>query len=134
LIAPGSLAAPKRVVLYVEDNPFNIMLMEALFETLPGATLHIARNSTEGLSSAQALGPDLLLLDINLPDFSGTELLARIRQNAALADVPAIAVSADAMPEHIQHALDSGFREYWTKPFEVEQKREALAEMLTSKH
>ena len=118
-----------RQVLYVEDNPVNVLLMEAMFERLPQVKLHIAVTGTEGIAAARQINPDLLLLDINLPDCTGIELLTRIRREQA-SSAPTIAVSADAMPDDIQQALDSGFSEYWTKPIDMQQKLQTLSTML----
>jgi CheY-like chemotaxis protein len=120
-----------RKVLYVEDNPVNVQLMEAMFERLPQVELHIANTGAAGLEIARAVHPDLLLLDINLPDCNGIELLASINAGNA-ARTPAIAVSADAMPDDIRHALDSGFDDYWTKPLDMVKKLQALSAMLAT--
>ena len=86
-----------RTVLYVEDNPVNMLLLKAMFERLPQVRLHIAPSGHEEFDAPLRLCPDLLLLDINLPDCNGIELLARICQQGIA--VSAIAVSADAMPK-----------------------------------
>lgn len=102
-------------VLYVEDQPVNVALMEALFEMRPGLELRVATNGEEGYRAATQDPPDLLLLDLRLPDCHGTELLARLREHPALSTVPAAAVTADDLFD----LSDSTFMETWRKPLDV---------------
>lgn len=123
----GDAATPARRLLYVEDNPLNVMLMEALLAQRPHWELRVATTQAEALATAPDFRPHLLLLDMNLPDGSGTELLARLRgDHVALRGVPAIAVSADAFTEDTRAALAAGFDSYWTKPLDMSQ---VLAEL-----
>jgi CheY-like chemotaxis protein len=120
-------ATQPRRLLYVEDNPLNVLLMEALLAQRPHWQLRVAATQADALATAPAWQPHVLLLDMHLPDGSGTELLARLRaQHAALRAVPAIAVSGDALSEDVQAALDAGFDSYWTKPLNMTQ---VLAEL-----
>ena len=75
--------------------------------------------AAKGLSVARQCSPDLLLLDLNLPDLPGTEVLRQVRADPVLHDLPVIIVSADAVPEHIDRLLAAGAQAYITKPFEV---------------
>ena len=90
-----STCLPIQRVLYVEDHPVNVLLMQALFDRRPRARLCVAATAADGLAQALEETPDLLLLDLRLPDCHGTELLQRMRGHASLAAVPAIAVTAE---------------------------------------
>jgi CheY-like chemotaxis protein len=102
-------------VLYVEDQPVNVALMTAVFEMRPGLELQVATNGEEGYQAAMQDPPDLLLLDLRLPDCHGTELLARLRQHPALSGVPAAAVTADELCD----LSASTFMETWRKPLDI---------------
>ena len=111
-------------VLYIEDEPVNALLMQEFFKTLPAATgprLVVASTGRDGLREAALLRPDLILLDMNLPDLDGLEVLRRLRADSRTAHIPVIAVSADALPEQVRRARDAGFDDYWTKPIELRQ-------------
>ncbi len=107
-------------ILYVEDNPDNLRLVKKVL-TSRGYTVHEAVNGTEGLSMAQDLLPDLILLDINLPDIDGYEVAQRIRQSDdnALRYAPIIAITANALKGDAQKALDAGCDVYMSKPINV---------------
>ena len=119
-----------RQVLYIEDNPINVMLMEAMFDRLPGLRLHSALSPDEGLRWAEQQRPALILLDIQLPGTDGFEVLRALRSRQACSAIPVIAVSADSMPEVITRALAAGFARYVTKPVEVAALHEAIASVL----
>lgn len=106
-------------VLYVEDNRVNAVLMQAVFETQSRYALTVVETGAEAISALSKLCPVVLLLDMHLPDTDGIALLRRIRHLPGLARVPAVAVSADAMPADIERALNAGFAAYWTKPLNV---------------
>ena len=107
------------VVLYVEDNRLNVMVMRHAIKRLAGVRLEVAIDGGSGLALAQRLRPDLLLLDMNMPVLSGTEVMLRVRADPALATLTCVAVSANSLPEDIERALASGFDDYITKPFAV---------------
>ena len=109
-----------RRILYVEDNPVNVLVMKSIFKLRPQFELAIATRATEALEIMRDEEPQLLLLDMQLPDASGSELLAAIRAERKWHDIPAIAISADAMPDDIRRALNDGFDEYWTKPLDID--------------
>jgi PAS domain S-box-containing protein len=111
--------ASRKLVLYVEDNPANQKLVRAMLGMLPEVTVLCAGTAAEGLACARAESPDLILLDIGLPDMSGHELLAVLRREPALARTPAIAISANAMPADVAAGHASGFDDYLTKPINV---------------
>jgi CheY-like chemotaxis protein len=118
--------ASPRQVLYVEDDRINIILMEEVFRRLPGWTLCCAEDGAQAQDLLQEMQPDLVLIDMNLPDMNGMELLARLRADARWQALPCVALSADGYDEQIQAALAAGFRDYWLKPIEVPRLQAAL--------
>ena len=116
---PQALAAAQREVLYIEDERLNVILMEEVFRTRPEWTLAVAEDGAEGLAMARAHRPNLVLIDMNLPDTSGLALIRVLRADPATRGLRCIALSADAMREQIDAALAAGFDEYWTKPIDV---------------
>ncbi len=107
------------VVVYVEDNRLNVMVMRHAIKRLPGVHLEVAIDGGTGLALAQRLRPDLLLLDMNMPVLSGTEVMLRVRADPTLATLTCVAVSANSLPEDIERAMSAGFDDYITKPFAV---------------
>ena len=107
-------------VLCVEDNPVNLQLVRELIALRPEITLSTAEDGLSGVQSAVAETPELVLLDIQLPDIDGLEVLRRLRAEPATAGCCIVALSADAMPERISAALAAGFDDYWTKPIQFE--------------
>jgi CheY-like chemotaxis protein len=116
---PGQLGLQGRV-LYVEDNPVNVTVMQHLFQRLPGVQLLTAPDGETALALLQSQQLDLALVDIDLPGMSGIELLQAMRAEPRTAEVPAIAVSAVAMPADVQAGMDAGFLAYVTKPFDLQ--------------
>lgn len=108
-----------KTVLYVEDSIANMALMEQYFEGLDDLGLLMAVTGEEGVEKAIALKPDLILMDINLPGISGIDALLQLRDRPDTCNIPVIAISADAMPDDVQHALDAGFDKYLTKPIKL---------------
>jgi PAS domain S-box-containing protein len=121
---------PRRKVLYIEDEPLNVVLMQELFATHTPWALHVAPDGEQGLAMAHALRPDLLLVDMNLPDMDGLQVLQRLRGDERTASLPCVALSADAMSEQIEAARAAGFDDYWTKPIDVGRIMGMLAEAL----
>ncbi len=107
-------------VLCIEDNPSNLHLMEAIFELRPQITLLTAVQGSIGLDMACQHEPDLILLDLNLPDIHGKEVMARLQRSALTRDIPIIVVSADATPGQVNQLLAAGARDYLTKPLDVD--------------
>jgi PAS domain S-box-containing protein len=103
-------------LLYIEDNPVNVLLVEELVRMRPGITLASAATGRAGVAQAASLTPDLILVDIQLPDIDGFEVLRHLRQQEGTAHIPCIALSANAMPDDIARARAAGFVDYWTKP------------------
>lgn len=108
-----------RTVLYIEDNPANLKLVSQIFSRLPHLRLVTAPSPNLGLALAKSQQPDLILLDINLPGMDGYQVLATLRGQRLTADIPVIAVTANAMPGDIARGLTAGFREYLTKPLDI---------------
>ena len=107
-------------ILYVEDNPDNMRLVKRALGA-KGYTVHEATNGLEGLKKADELNPDVILLDINLPDIDGYEVARRLRQseNSALHYVPVIAITANALKGDAEKALAAGCDVYMAKPINV---------------
>jgi PAS domain S-box-containing protein len=106
-------------VLCIEDNPSNLRLMEAIFESRPEITLLTAIQGSIGLDLARQHEPDLILLDLNLPDIHGSEVLTRLQQSALTRDIPVVIISADATPNQVERLLAAGAKAYLTKPLNV---------------
>ena len=113
-------------VLYIEDNPANLKLMEKVFRRLSNVRMISAHNAEIGLVMAEKEQPNLILMDINLPGMDGVEAFEQIKKSETMRHIPVIAVSANAMPHDIERAMNIGFKAYITKPFNVD---EILAEV-----
>jgi CheY-like chemotaxis protein len=117
-------------LLYVEDNPSNIELMQGLVEALEGVRLLSATHPAEGLAIAETQAPDVIVLDIDLPDMNGFELLARLKAQPSTAKTPVMALSAAAMPDDVARGRQSGFTHYLTKPINVREFLSAVESVL----
>lgn len=117
-------------LLYVEDSPSHIHLVEAIIENMKGIRLLSAHTPMLGLELAQAHRPDLIMLDICLPGMDGFEVFEQLRANEVTREIPVIAVSANAMPLDIEKGLRAGFRRYLTKPINVTEFKKAVDELL----
>lgn len=107
-------------ILYVEDNPTNIVLMEDVVDVVPNARLISAHNAELGIEIAEAENPDIVLMDINLPGMNGLEALAEFRRRPTLSQIPVVAVTGDPTAQNKQDSLDAGFEEFIMKPFDLE--------------
>ncbi len=107
-------------VLYIEDNLSNLLLIECVFESRPGLELLSVQQGTLGLEVAAARRPDLILLDLHLPDLPGWEVLARLRETPRTAEIPVVIISADATPGQINRLRAIGVLDYLTKPIDVQ--------------
>jgi CheY-like chemotaxis protein len=103
-------------LLYVDDDRINLMLFEHACLAIPGVRLQMAADGAEALASVQAQRPDVLVIDLNLPDISGHDLLRALRQSGGLHDTPAFLCTADHSNLVQQAALDAGFQGCWAKP------------------
>ena len=116
---PSSAGAPERTVLYVEDNPANMELVEQLIGRCPDLRMMSAVNGTLGVELARATQPTVIIMDINLPGISGIDALRMLLEDPATAHIPIIALSANAMPRDIAQGMEAGFFRYITKPIRV---------------
>jgi PAS domain S-box-containing protein len=127
----GTLPSPHtHSLLYVEDNPANLMLLEGIIERRPEIRLLTARDGLSGVELARTTLPDVILMDINLPGISGIKALKILIDDPATAHIPVIALSANAIPRDIEHGLQAGFFRYLTKPIKVSEFMTALDEAL----
>ena len=117
-------------LLYVEDNPANLMLVEDLIARRPNFKLLTAQDGRQGIEIARTALPDVILMDINLPGISGITAMKLLADNAATAHIPVIALSANAMPRDIEKGLEAGFYRYLTKPIKVIEFMDTLDEAL----
>jgi CheY-like chemotaxis protein len=115
-----------RTLLYVEDNPANLKLVERLVARRHDLRLLSAIDGNRGVELARTCQPDVILMDINLPGISGNEALRILRDDNATAHIPVLALSANAMPRDIEKGLEAGFFRYLTKPIKVGEFTEAL--------
>ncbi|MDP3184463.1 MAG: ATP-binding protein, partial [Anaerolineales bacterium] len=114
---PGG--ARLRTLLYVEDNPANLKLVEQIIARHPNIRLLTAVNGNSGIEIARASQPEVILMDINLPDISGFEAMKILRADPATAHIAVIALSANAIPRDIENGIAAGFFRYLTKPIKV---------------
>ncbi|KQU80716.1 MULTISPECIES: PAS domain-containing protein [unclassified Rhizobacter] len=105
-------------LLYIEDNPVNVLLVEELVRGQAGLAIESVPSGEAGVARAAELQPDLVLIDMQLPDFDGFEVLRRLRAQPQTAGIRCVALSANAMPEDIARARAAGFDDYWTKPID----------------
>jgi signal transduction histidine kinase/ActR/RegA family two-component response regulator len=129
--APGGMPAQDAdedalTILYIEDNPSNLKLVTRILERWRTVNLLSAVQATLGVELAQLHHPDLVLLDLHLPDRHGSEVLAELRADPETADIPVVVVSADATPGELQRLRDRGAADYVTKPLDVVQFLAAL--------
>ncbi len=115
-----------RQLLYIEDNELNLLIVSELVRQRPSLQFLSAETGAQGLAMARAHRPALILLDMQLPDIDGREVLRQLRSDAATANIRCIALSANAMPEDIRNARAAGFDDYWTKPLDIRAFQQAL--------
>jgi CheY-like chemotaxis protein len=117
---------PLRTLLYVEDNPANLELVEQLIARRPDLRLLGAADANLGIEFARVYQPAVILMDINLPGISGIEAMKILRADPSTAHIPIIALSANAVPRDIERGLEAGFFSYLTKPIKVNLFMDAL--------
>ncbi|MDP9126310.1 MAG: response regulator, partial [Pseudomonadota bacterium] len=104
--------------LYIEDNAVNVLIVSELVRRRPGIEFDSMPDGASGVARAAQTLPGLTLVDMQLPDIDGLEVLARLRANPQTAGLRVVALSANAIPADIQRALQAGFDDYWTKPLD----------------
>ena len=122
-----------RTVLCMEDNPNNLQLMESILGMLPGVKMLSAIAPGLGLEIARAHQPDLILLDINLPDMDGFEVMRCLREHPSTKSIPVVAVSANAMEQDLARGMAAGFADYVTKPIDVGRLLRVVEELACQK-
>jgi CheY-like chemotaxis protein len=122
----------RATVLYIEDNLANLRLLERILSLRPGVTLMSALQGRRGLELARVHQPDLIILDLHLPDVSGAEVLRQLREEPRTREVPVMILSADATPGQIKRLLDQGASAYLTKPLDVKHILVLLDERLAA--
>jgi len=125
-LTPGDGVKPTHTLLYVEDNPANLMLVEDIIARRPDILFLSARDAIRGIEIAHSCLPDVILMDINLPGISGLEALKILAEDQATAHIPVMALSANAIPREIDKALEAGFFRYLTKPIKVNEFMSSL--------
>lgn len=117
-------------MLYVEDNPANLELVEQIIHRYPNLRMLSAADGGTGIEFARTYLPQVILMDINLTGMSGIEAMKILRRDPATAQIPIIALSANAVPSDIEKALAAGFFSYLTKPINVDRFMDVLDEAL----
>ncbi len=108
-----------RTILYIEDNLYNVQLVERLLLQRPDIQLLTSVQGSPGINIAKTRHPDLILLDVHLPDINGFDVLEQLRVNPATAVIPIVVLSADATPGQLKRFRDAGADEYLTKPLDL---------------
>jgi CheY-like chemotaxis protein len=119
-------AGQLHTLLYVEDNPANLTLVEDLIARRSDIRLLSAADGNRGIEIARASRPDVILMDINLPGISGIQALKILRADPATAHIPVVALSANALPRDVEKGLAAGFFRYLTKPIKIDEFMETL--------
>ena len=120
-VSTREATAPQATILYIEDNATNLTLVETLFESRPEWTTIAALRGRRGLELAREHRPDLILLDLHLPDVTGDEVLRELRADVRTAAIPVVVISADATGGAITRLRAAGADDYLTKPLELEE-------------
>lgn len=121
---------PAYSVLYIDDNPASLILMSRLVADLPNARILTASTGEMGVAIAIAHRPDIVIVDIHLPDISGYDVLTRLKAAPETAHIPVMALSADALPTDLARGRAAGFARYMTKPFAVPELMAAIREVV----
>jgi PAS domain S-box-containing protein len=124
--ADGQAGELKSTLLYVEDNPANLMLVEDLLARRPDIRFLSAKEAITGIEIARTSLPDIILMDINLPGISGIDALKILADIPETAHIPVVALSSNAIPRDIEKGLEAGFFRYLTKPIKVTEFLETL--------
>ena len=114
-----SLTQGSFTLLYIEDNPSNLTLVSQILEPLKNLTLITAETGREGIQEALQSKPDLILLDIDLPDINGLDLFKQLQGLRETCEIPVLGVSANALKDEVNKALKLGLKDYITKPINI---------------
>jgi CheY-like chemotaxis protein len=117
-------------VLYVEDNPANVLFMRDLISNFESIELHVALTAEAGVEMAERLAPEVIIMDINLPGMSGLDALRALRARPDLQHIPVIALTAAASERDKEQGMKAGFYRYLTKPVQVDELLGALETLI----
>jgi PAS domain S-box-containing protein len=117
--SPGADSDRSHTLLLVDDNPANLRLVARILERVPRINLLTACSGSLGLELARAYQPDLVLLDINMPDMDGYSLLRQLQEDVLLCHTPVFALTANALPGDVERGRAAGFADYLTKPLDI---------------
>ena len=129
-VEPEILEQEEVTILHIEDNPSNLRLMEHFFKSRPDINLLSAMTPNRGLEMASIHQPDLILLDINLPEMDGYGVMKQFRSNIEMKHIPIVAVSSNAMPSDITKGKEAGFDAYLTKPVTIDELMSTVDEKI----
>jgi PAS domain S-box-containing protein len=133
VLHPGLPIGKQCTILYIEDNLSNLSLVEQMLSAEPGIHLITAMQGRIGLDLARQHSPDLILLDLQLPDMPGSDVLAKLQSESATRDKPIVVLTADTTAGHLQCLLDAGARDYITKPIDVSRFYRLMEEIADEK-
>jgi CheY-like chemotaxis protein len=128
--ADGGANEPSRRILYIEDNAANMRLVERVFERRADIEMLTATRGQDGLELARTRQPEVVLLDLHLPDLDGDEVLRLLRADPITQSIPVVILSADANDRQIQRLLEAGAAAYLTKPLDIHTLVATVDEML----
>ncbi|MDD2922640.1 MAG: ATP-binding protein [Anaerolineales bacterium] len=126
----AAVSAPNRVALYIENNPANLQLVEQILVYRPEIKLIAAMQGRLGLDLAREHQPDLILLDLNLPDLPGSEILRALQSDPRTRDIPVVVISEGAIPRQLERLMEFGAKTHLAKPMDVQKFLEILDELL----
>ncbi|MFC4932411.1 ATP-binding protein [Massilia sp. GCM10023247] len=130
--AAGRADGAPHLLLYVEDNPANLKLVEEIVRFRPDLRLLAAGDGPLGLSLARTHRPEIILMDLNLPGMSGLDVLKELRRDPATRAIPVIALTANAMASDVERGIEAGFFRYLTKPIDIDRFNQAIDGTLAS--
>ena len=122
---------PARTVLYIEDNPDNLRLVEAILGQFENIQMLTAENAIIGYDLSTSKKPDLILMDINLPGMNGIQALKRLQTTPETKNIPVIAITSNTMPKDVEAGLKAGFEAYITKPIKVSEFIDTISQTLS---
>ncbi len=126
----GRATGHAHVILYIEDDPVNRIVVEQMLLRCEGVRLLLAENGEDGIEMARHHRPDLVLLDMHLPDMSGFDVLNALQGDARTDKLPVVAVSANAIESDVAKTFEFGAVDYWTKPLQLDAFLEGVSALL----